>query len=71
MLWRITAPTLIIAGTKDFSFSTVHEHKKHIPQSELRIIEGAGHGVPIEAPAEYDRHTIEFLSSIGLFPGRA
>jgi pimeloyl-ACP methyl ester carboxylesterase len=49
----------------------VHEHKKHIPQSELRIIEGAGHGVPIEAPAEYDRACIEYLSSIGLFPGRA
>jgi pimeloyl-ACP methyl ester carboxylesterase len=71
LLSRITAPTLIIAGTKDFSFGTVHEHKKHIPQSVLRTIEGAGHGVPIEAPAEYDRHCIDFLSSIGLFPGSA
>lgn len=69
LLSHITSPTLVIAGTKDFSFSTVHEHKKHIPQSELRIIEGPGHGVPIEAPAEYDRHCIEFLLSIGLFPG--
>lgn len=69
LLARITAPTLVIAGTQDFSFGTVHEHKKHIPQSVLRKIEGAGHGVPIEAPAEYDRHCIEFLSAIGLFPG--
>ena len=69
MLSRIASPTLVIAGTKDFSFGTVHEHKKHIPQSALRTIEGAGHGVPIEAPPEYDRHCIEFLSSIGLFPG--
>jgi pimeloyl-ACP methyl ester carboxylesterase len=71
LLSRIASPTLVIAGTKDFSFATVHEHDKHIKQSVLRTIEGAGHGVPIEAPIEYDRHCIEFLSSIGLFPGRA
>ncbi|HEY3918940.1 MAG TPA: alpha/beta hydrolase [Stellaceae bacterium] len=71
LLGRITSPTLVIAGTKDFSFATVHEHDKHIKQSVLRTIEGAGHGVPIEAPAEYDRHCIDFLSSLGLFPGHA
>ena len=68
LLGRITSPTLVIAGTKDFSFGSVHEHGKHIKQSVLRTIEGAGHGVPIEAPAEYDRHCIEFLTTLGLFP---
>lgn len=71
LLARIRAPTLVIAGTRDFSFGTVHEHKKHIPQSVLRTVDGAGHGVPIEAPSAYDRHCIEFLSSVRLFPGRA
>jgi pimeloyl-ACP methyl ester carboxylesterase len=69
LLARITSPTLVVAGTKDFSFGTVHEHGKHIKGSVLRTIEGAGHGVPIEAPADYDRACTEFLTDIGLFPG--
>jgi pimeloyl-ACP methyl ester carboxylesterase len=35
----------------------------------LRVIAGAGHGVPIEAPVEYNRHCFDFLASIGLFSG--
>jgi pimeloyl-ACP methyl ester carboxylesterase len=69
LLGRITSPTLVVAGTKDFSFSTVHEHDRHIKGSVLRTIEGAGHGVPIEAPEAYDRACIEFLSKLGLHPG--
>jgi len=68
LLDRITSPTLIIAGTEDWSYGTVGELQQRIKGSALRAIEGAGHGVPIEAPVEYNRHTIDFLNSIGLFP---
>ena len=69
LLAKITSPTLIIAGTKDFSFATVHQHDKHMPGSTLKTIEGAGHGVPIEAPEQYDQACVEFLTKLGLHPG--
>ncbi len=69
LLDRIVSPTLIIAGSEDWSHATAGELQKRIKGSEFRSIAGAGHGVPIEAPAEYDRHCIEFLAKLGLFPG--
>ena len=65
----ITAPTLIVSGTEDRSYATVHNLQKMVKGSELAIVEGAGHAVMIEAPWDYDRHCIEFLSKLGLFPG--
>jgi|KBSMisStaDraftv2_1062788.scaffolds.fasta_scaffold188505_1 pimeloyl-ACP methyl ester carboxylesterase len=64
----LTAPTLIITGTKDVIYKGAFELQKVIPQCELREIEGAGHAVMIEAPWDYDRHAIEFLARHGLYP---
>ena len=65
----IKVPTLIIAGTEDRSYNSSFELQRLIPACEHRSIEGAGHAPMIEMPWEYDRHSIEFLKALGLFPG--
>jgi pimeloyl-ACP methyl ester carboxylesterase len=65
----IKVPTLIIAGTEDRTYKSSLDLQKLIAGSEHRSIEGAGHAPMIEMPWEYDRHSIEFLKKLGLFPG--
>jgi pimeloyl-ACP methyl ester carboxylesterase len=65
----LSVPMLIICGTLDRSYPGAIEMQKVIAGSEFRSIEGAGHACMIEQPWEYDRHCIEFLSRLGLFPG--
>jgi 3-oxoadipate enol-lactonase len=65
---RIKAPTIIIAGKLDRSYPTVSTLQKLIPKCELVTMEGAGHANCFEQPWEYDRHCIEFLTKLGLFP---
>ncbi len=64
----ITVPTLIITGTKDRSYPSALELQKLIPNCALQAIEGAGHAPMIEAPWDYDRHAIDFLTTLGLYP---
>lgn len=63
---QIEVPTLIICGEKDivtpveqaeFLFDT-------IPNSQLKIIENAGHMSNLEKPDEFNMHIVEFLSGI-------
>jgi pimeloyl-ACP methyl ester carboxylesterase len=65
----LAVPTMIIAGTKDRTYPSAFALQKLIPGCVLKEIEGAGHAPMIEAPVEYDRHAIEFLGSLGLYPG--
>jgi pimeloyl-ACP methyl ester carboxylesterase len=65
---RIKVPTLIVSGTLDRSHSGVAELQKRIHGSELRSMEGAGHANNFEMPWEYDRHCLDFLKKLGLFP---
>lgn len=65
--WRsrlgdVSVPTLIIAGGEDAKFidSARYLHRK-IPGSMIRIIEGAGHMVNLEAPGEFVDSIFEFL----------
>ncbi|MFN0188776.1 MAG: alpha/beta fold hydrolase [Bacteroidia bacterium] len=63
---QIEVPTLIICGEKDivtpveqaeFLFTT-------IPNSQLKIIDNAGHMSNLEQPDEFNKHVVEFISSI-------
>jgi pimeloyl-ACP methyl ester carboxylesterase len=64
----IAVPTLIITGKLDRSHSGAFELQKLIKGCELRAIDGVAHAPMIEAPSEYDRHAIDFLERLGLYP---
>ncbi len=53
-LHGIRCPTLVIAGRQDRLRSIAEAEELHagIPCTELRILEGAGHMLPMEIPAE-------------------
>jgi 2-succinyl-6-hydroxy-2,4-cyclohexadiene-1-carboxylate synthase len=53
-LGELTMPVTIIAGTRDEKFArwATEEYPARIPHAEVHLIEGAGHGLPREAPAE-------------------
>jgi pimeloyl-ACP methyl ester carboxylesterase len=69
VLARITTPTLIVAGTLDRSFPGVPDLQKRIKGSIVREIRDSGHACNFETPWAYDRHVIEFLRGLGLYPG--
>jgi 3-oxoadipate enol-lactonase len=60
---RITAPSLIIVGSEDLSdYQEISRIlASRIPNSELRIIHGAGHMSNMEAPAEFNEILSGFL----------
>jgi len=66
---KLSVPFLIVCGTLDRSYAGAIEMQKVIKGSEFRSIEGAGHACMIERPWAYDKHCLEFLSKLGLFPG--
>jgi pimeloyl-ACP methyl ester carboxylesterase len=63
-LHEVSAPTLVIGGTEDpfFSESLLRETAEKIPDAELRVYEGVGHGVPKEKKRRYEDDTLAFLS---------
>jgi pimeloyl-ACP methyl ester carboxylesterase len=65
----IASPTLIISGTADRNHMKSFELRDHIAGSEIAVVENAGHSSCLQAPWDFDRHCIEFLSKHGLFPG--
>ena len=54
-LTRITAPTLVLTGDQDPTVPPAQAHliADKIPQAELAVIQGAGHFLFMERPAEY------------------
>lgn len=54
-LRRVTAPTLVVAGSADRLLPPAHAeaYVSGIPGARLEIIEGAGHLVPVEQPAAF------------------
>jgi pimeloyl-ACP methyl ester carboxylesterase len=48
-LQEIAVPTIVLHGTKDSLFETnvAHELARGLPQAELRIVDGAGHALPL------------------------
>ena len=63
-LHEISTPTLLIGGSEDpfFSESLLRENAETIPDAELRVYEGVGHGVPKERKRSYENDALAFLS---------
>lgn len=63
-LSRITAPTLVICGTRDvIKESHTKEIANGIPNAELAIIRG-GHFIANKRPAEFNRAVDAFLRKL-------
>lgn len=62
-LKKITCPTLILAGEKDWVCSPEQSKviAKHIPDSTLKIFKNAGHAIAVDAPKEYIHAISSFL----------
>ncbi len=62
----IRAPTLIVCGVEDRMTPVKYSQylAAHIPQTQLRLIEGAGHMVMIERPDEVSRALLEWIPSV-------
>lgn len=65
----LTMPTIIISGTADRNHAAARALHEHIKGSVFKEVPDAGHAVMQEAPWLYDRYTIEFLETLGLWPG--
>jgi pimeloyl-ACP methyl ester carboxylesterase len=63
-LHRISAPTLIVHGTSDQLFARAHAeaYAAGIPGARIADVEGAGHMLPLEQPAELARLVREFIA---------
>ena len=63
---QIEVPTLIICGEQDIVTPVEQAEFLHdtIPNSQLKIIENAGHMSNLEKPDEFNMHIVEFLSGI-------
>ncbi len=58
-------PTLILWGDRDRIIPVAHAHATHesIAGSTLRVVEGAGHFLPFEAPAEFLEAVLGFIDA--------
>lgn len=60
---NIKAKVLVVAGENDLILRSHTEYiAKEIPGSQLKIYQGASHGVPVERAEELSKEVIEFLS---------
>lgn len=58
-------PTLFVMGEEDYLFLTpVRELIKHQPDLKLSVIKGSGHVCNIDAPAEFNALTLDFIDNI-------
>ncbi len=64
-LAEITAPTLLIFGEDDITtpLRFARTLEAGIPDATLRLVEGAGHGLPWSQPEEFNRIVGEFLEA--------
>lgn len=65
MLENIDTPTLCIAGTEDKLTPPKYSEDLHrgIKGSQLEIIQGAGHMLPLEKPEEYNNRVLRFVGT--------
>jgi 2-succinyl-6-hydroxy-2,4-cyclohexadiene-1-carboxylate synthase len=64
-LGEITAPTLLVAGSKDEKFSALARAMAAAigPQAAVALVEGAGHAAPFEAPERFLALVGEWLAA--------
>ena len=65
-LGEIKAPTLIVAGRDDSITPPAHSEELHrgIAGSQLLVMDGAGHTIPNEKPAEFNAAVEQFLAGL-------
>lgn len=66
LLPTITCPTVAMVGRQD-QWSPVAQHEfiaAAIPGAQLRVVEGAGHMMPAEAPQAFNSHVREWLAML-------
>ncbi|HWH96695.1 MAG TPA: alpha/beta fold hydrolase [Baekduia sp.] len=52
-LGELTMPVTVVVGSRDEKFvAFAEQYRARLPHAEVHVIEGAGHGLPREAPAE-------------------
>ncbi len=62
----LRVPTLILCGSRDTLTPPALSERLHalIPASRLQILEGAGHMLPLEAPAHVNQAIVDFVASV-------
>ena len=61
---KIKAKVFVVAGENDLILRSHTEYiAKEIPNSKLKIFQGASHGVPVERAEELSRDVIEFIKN--------
>jgi poly(3-hydroxyalkanoate) depolymerase len=71
-LWRLSQPTLVIAGDDDPIVPLVNGRMLHrlIPDARLHVVEGGGHLFLLERPAEMAALVTDFVTPTHPSPGR-
>ena len=66
-LQYIDCPVLILHGSNDLMIPSGNAHlmKRAMPQADIVILEGAGHGYNLEFQAEADALVFGFLDRVG------
>lgn len=64
---RLDVPTLIVCGSRDKLTPPALSERLSglIPRSRLRIIEGAGHMLPLECPDRVNQEILQFAGALG------
>ncbi len=70
VLPRITIPTLIVTGTKDFftPMATVQQMVAAMPASRQVVVEGGSHYTAVEFPDQVNAHLQAYMKRIGYGP---
>ena len=63
---KITAPTLVLVGEEDIIIPVKMSEKlaAGIPNSEMVVLEGGGHGFLIEIPERFNQAVMDFLTKV-------
>jgi len=63
-LARISAPTLVLVGDDDMmTLEHTIDLYRAIPGSQLAVVPGSSHALPLERPAQVDRIILDFLGN--------
>ncbi|MEW1644329.1 alpha/beta hydrolase [Streptomyces sp. NPDC091219] len=67
LLTKVTVPALVVVGADDTYTPVADAEAMHaaLPDSTLRVIEGAAHLPNLERPAEFNEMLEEFLTQVG------
>jgi pimeloyl-ACP methyl ester carboxylesterase len=65
---KINVPTVLLAGELD-QVDSIERHKTevlaYLPKTELKIIKGSGHLIPIDEPVQLAKEIAGFVETLG------